>query len=178
MSAIKCSAPDCAYEWPAETPPDALLRLIELHARTAHPAPPPPSPAPTPGAVTAEKVKRPTVSAAGTLEDWSYFLQRWSEYKAATHLAAADCIYQLLECCDDDLHKDLARTFGDLTSKTELQVKNSIKTLAVRQENTMVARVQLQQLRQDRDEPIRAFSARLRGQASICCFKVQCACGN
>ena len=178
MSAIKCPAPDCAYEWPAETPPDALLPLIELHARTAHPAPPPPSPALTPGAVTAEKVKRPTVSAAGTLEDWSYFLQRWSEYKAATHLAAADCIYQLLECCDDDLRKDLARTFGDLTSKTELQVKNSMKTLAVRQENTMVARVQLQQLRQDRDEPIRAFSARLRGQASICGFKVQCPCGN
>ena len=42
----------------------------------------------------------------------------------------------------------------------------------------MVARVQLQQLRQDRDEPMRAFLARLRGQASICCFKVQCACGN
>lgn len=38
----------------------------------------------------------------------------------------------------------------------------------------MVARVQLQQMRQDRDEPVRAFAARLRGQAGVCSFNVAC----
>ena len=55
-----------------------------------------------------------------------------------TSTAVADCIYQLLEWCDD-LRKDIARTFGDLTQKTELQ----IKTLAVCQENTMITSIGL-----------------------------------
>ena len=38
----------------------------------------------------------------------------------------------------------------------------------------MVARVTLHNMRQDRDEPIRAYGARLRGQASICKFAQQC----
>ena len=46
--------------------------------------------------------------------------------------------------------------------------------MAVRQENVMVARLELQQMRQDRDEPARAFYARLKGQANICQFKVKC----
>ena len=54
------------------------------------------------------------------------------------------------------------------------EVMASIKNLAVREENTMVARVQLHNVRQDRDETIRSFSARLRGQASVCKFLIKC----
>ena len=35
----------------------------------------------------------------------------------------------------------------------------AIKKLAVREENAMVARVQLSNMRQDRDEPMRGFGA-------------------
>ena len=121
-------------------------------------------------------MKRPTISAAGTSEEWAYFLQRWSDYKAATHLTGSDIVYQLLECCDEMLRKDLTRTFGALASSDESTILKNIKTLAVRQENVMVAREQLQQMRQDRDEPVRAFSARLRGQAGVCSFTVGCTC--
>ena len=38
----------------------------------------------------------------------------------------------------------------------------------------MVARVKLQQMRQDRDEPVRAFADRLRGQAGVCSFSIKC----
>ena len=38
----------------------------------------------------------------------------------------------------------------------------------------MVARVTLHNMRQDRDEPIRAYGARLRGQASVCKFTQKC----
>lgn len=43
----------------------------------------------------------------------------------------------------------------------------------------MVARVQLQSLRQERDESVRSFSARLRGQAGVCQFtkSKNCTCG-
>jgi len=175
---IQCPAPDCQTSWPANTPPEVLLSLINLHARTAHPVDPAPAPTPATCAPKAERVKRPTVTAAGTSEEWSYFELRWSEYKAATHLSGTDVAHQLLECCDESLRKDLTRTFGALTSKDENTILTSIKSLAVRQENIMVARIQLQQMRQDRDEPVRAFAARLRGQAGVCNFKKECTCAS
>ena len=49
-----------------------------------------------------------------------------------------------------------------------------MRRLAIREENTMVARVTLHNMRQDRDEPIRAYGARLHGQASVCKFTQQC----
>ena len=50
----------------------------------------------------------------------------------------------------------------------------AIKKLAVREENTMVARVQLHNMKQDRDKTICSFGARLRRQASICKFIIKC----
>ena len=134
MSSIPCPAPGCTTTWPTTTPTEVLLRLIDVHARTAHPAEHAPTPAP--GAAKAEKVKRPTISAAGTSEEWAYFLQRWSDYKAATHLTGSDIVYQLLECCDEMLWKDLTRTFGALASSDESTILKNIKTLAVRQEKS------------------------------------------
>ena len=49
-----------------------------------------------------------------------------------------------------------------------------MKILAVREENVMVARVTLHNMKQDRGEPICAFGARLRGQAGVCKFTQQC----
>ena len=171
MASIPCSAPDCDVTWPSDTPLEVLCRLIDLHARTAHPTGTPSVAAPS---AKAEKVKRPSITAAGTSEEWTYFAQRWAEYKAATHLTGIDVIFQLLECCDESLRKDLTRTYGDLTSSSEDSVLSKIKTLAVRQENVMVARCQLQQTSQDRDEPVRAFAARVRGQAGVCQYATVC----
>ena len=72
-----------------------------------------------------------------------------------------DIIFQLLECCDQALRKDLTRSFNNPTSYDETTLLGHIKSLAVRQENVMVACLHLQQMRQDRDEPARTFSARL-----------------
>ena len=40
----------------------------------------------------------------------------------------------------------------------------------------MVSRLTLHNLRQDRDEGVRNFAARIRGQAEICIFTVRCSC--
>ena len=173
---IPCPAPNCTAKWPSNTDPEVLVRLIDLHSRTAHPIATPET-APTAAGAKAEKVKRPVISSSGTSEEWSYFQQRWKEYKLATRLTGSDIIYQLLECCDETLRKDLSRSFSDLTSSTEETLLNNIKTLAIRQENVMVARMQLQQMRQDRDEAARSFAARIKGQAGVCQFDIKCACG-
>ena len=145
METIECPAPDCTVAWPSTTPPEVLINLLGMHERTAHPRTLP-APAPATHSAKAEKVKRPTLSAAGTSEEWAYFQQRWSDYKAATYLTGTDVVFQLLECCDEGLRKDLTRSFGALSSGNEATVISNIKSLAVRQENIMVARVQLHQI--------------------------------
>ena len=169
MPDIKCPAPQCGHKFSDDLDVEILTRMIDLHARTAHPPP-----TATAAPAKAEKVKRPTVSAAGSSEEWAYFTQRWADYKAATHLQGPDVVFQLLECCDDSLRKDLTRAFGSLSGASEDTVIRNIKTLAVRQENVMVARVRLQTMRQDRDEPVRAFAARLKGQAGVCQYLIKC----
>ena len=174
---IECPAPNCDVKWSSTTPQTILLKLLEIHERTAHPTTTPATTSTTTGA-RVEKVKRPIISAAGTSEEWSYFVSRWTDYKNATRLTGDDTIFQLLECCDEALRKDLTRTYVSLTSSDEITLLGRIKSLAVRQENVMVARLELQQMRQDRDEPARAFYARLKGQSSVCQFKVKCTqCG-
>ena len=82
----------------------------------------------------------------------------------ATKLSGADKLIQLLECCDKQLRRYLTRNArGTLTEKSEEEVLAAMKVLAVREENVMVARVTLHNMKQDRGEPIRAYRARLRG---------------
>ncbi|VDH93756.1 Hypothetical predicted protein [Mytilus galloprovincialis] len=115
------------------------------------------------------------LAKAGTSEEWAYFESRWSAYVETTKIAGRDKVVQLLECCDEQLRKGLTRSAGgSLTNKSVQEVLAAIKKLAVREENTMVARVTLHNMRQDRDEPVRSFCARLRGQAGVCKFFIQC----
>ena len=75
-----------------------------------------------------------------------------------------------MECCDKDLRKDLTRAAGGtLTTKTEEEVLAAIKILAVREENAMVARVTLHEMRQDRDKPI-------IDQAGVCKYPLNFDC--
>ena len=174
MAPISCPVANCTQTFPDNIDATVLLRLLDLHARTDHAAAA--APQVTQPHIKPEAVKRPTVSASGTEEEWQYFIQRWTTYKQATQLTGDHIIFQLLETCEESLRRDLTRTHGDLTNQPEATVMQHIKSLAVRLENPMVARFQLQQLRQDRDEPIRAFAARLKGQASVCKFLKQCSC--
>jgi hypothetical protein len=102
-------------------------------------------------------------------------LARWQDYVEATKISGKDKVIQVLECCDEQLRKDLTRNAGgSLTGKTVEEIMNAMKRLDVRDENAMVARVQLQNMRQDRDETILSFCARLCGQAAGCKFLVAC----
>ena len=165
MPVVHCPIPNCNYET-ADLSDAIVAALITAHC-TIHSA----------AGVThrVEKVKRPTIKAAGSSEEWSYFSTRWDDYLSATGITGQEAVVQLLECCEDNLRKDLTRSAGGtLLNKTLNQVLGAIKSLAVREENVMVARVTLHNMRQDRDEAVRSFGARLRGQAGICKFTVNC----
>ena len=105
MPSVRCPIDGCTYETP-DIDPVIAAALITTHATTHQ----------SPGGVAAaaptarpEKVKRPHISPAGTTEDWQYFKSRWSDYVKATKLNGTDKIIQLLECCDEQLRKDLTR---------------------------------------------------------------------
>ena len=113
----------------------------------------------------------------GTPADWEYFLTRWRDYRTSLGASATDqiTVLHLLECCDDQLRKDITQASGgQLTTKTPDDVLKLIRQFAVRQENIMVARLLLHNMQQDRDEPARNFGARIRGQANVCDFSIKC----
>ena len=173
MPVIDCPYPDCGYQTQEGNEALAVV-LLQMHANAAHPVPSSTGTT-TAASVKADKVSRPKVSIGGSSEDWSYFCTRWQDYKEATKVSGKDLVIQLLECCDEDLRKDLTRSAGgSLTSKSENDVLEAMRKLAVKEENVMVARVTLFEMKQDRDEPIRSFGARLRGQANVCKYTVSC----
>ncbi|KAJ8373500.1 hypothetical protein SKAU_G00040800 [Synaphobranchus kaupii] len=99
----------------------------------------------------------------------------FSEYKTGTKLVGPDIVAQLLECCEEDVRKDLTRAAGkSLADSDEKDVLAAMKALAVRAENTMVARVALSNMRQGYEEPIRSFHARIKGQADTCKYEMKC----
>ena len=165
MPTVECPIPGCEYET-GDFDAAIVAALINTHAKVhdTHQT-----------IAKVEKVKRPTVSSAGTSEEWTYFLSRWKDYVDATKIKDKELIIQLLECCDETLRRDLTRAHsGTLTNETEHNVLAAIRQLAVREENTMVARVTLNNMTQDREETVRAFGARLRGQAGVCKFVLKC----
>ena len=114
----------CTYE--TENVEDALAAvLISVHSNGTHISAPTNSTAATQNtnATKIEKVTRPKISAAGSSKEWSYFLTHWQEYINATEVSGNDKVIQLLECCDENLRKDITRNAGrSLANKTMDQV--------------------------------------------------------
>ncbi len=116
MPVVNCPIDGCEYATPDV---EAILAaaLLTTHASIHNAG------ATNTATAKVENVKRPTISSAGTSEDWSYFTSRWNDYVAATKVLGKDKVIQLLECCDEQLRKDLTRTAGGtLTNKTEEDV--------------------------------------------------------
>ena len=150
-----CPYPDCTYETD-EAEGQLAAMLLSIHSAGAHNSQQADTSISNPAATAKIKqVRCPTVFAVGSSEDWSYFQTQWQDYVEATKITAKDKLIQLQECCDEPLCKDLTRNVGGtLTNKPIEEVMAAIRKLAVREENTMVARVQLHNMHQDRDETI------------------------
>ena len=93
---VRCPVPGCEYETEEST---KAFAVALLNAHTTTHAGGIMAQNQTPSAKV-EKLKRPTVSADATSEDWEYFLTRWGEYRKETRLTGEDVVTQLLEYCD------------------------------------------------------------------------------
>ena len=102
MLPVKCPIDGCEYETP-DVDTVIVAALITTHA-TSQPT----------QAARAEKVKRLSISLVGMTEDWLYRTGCTSSkgYVKATEQEGAGRIIQLLECCDEQLCRDLTRNAG------------------------------------------------------------------
>ena len=168
MVNVSCPVAGCAYQT-GDLDSIVVAQLLAMHNGSAHAQTTQTPP------MKVENVKRPTITSGGSNEEWEYFITRWNDYVDATQIDGKKKVIQLLECCDEDLRRDITRLAGgSLVDKSEKDVLQSIKSLAVREENSMVARVQLHNMTQDHNEGMRSFSARIRGQANVCKYVMKC----
>ena len=76
---------------------------------------------------------------------------------------------QLLQCPDADLAKAVHRALGvRVENITVVDLLKEIETLAVIKQSNNVNILTMLKSKQERDEPVRQFAARLRGFAAVC----------
>ena len=166
---LDCEVENCSWKSAKGALPD-VVKLYEIHLKVKHSSQ---------NASKPEKAKRPELAAEMSDEDWVYFKARWVDYKKATGISGTDIITQLMECCCEGIRRDHHRTFsraeGDESSAvTETARLQELKQLAVRKKNKAVNRVKLGTLKQDKGEPVRKFSGRVRSLAAVSEYLVNC----
>jgi hypothetical protein len=119
------------------------------------------------------RLDRPQVDEGCSDSDWQVFLQEWTRYKRATRLEGIASVDQLWGCMSGTLGR-AAHNDGADECNTEVLLLARMKKLAVKRQNVLVNQVKFLQLGQERDEPVSAFVARLRGQANVCEFTLKC----
>ena len=145
MPALMCPVDGCRWKTQDLEGEFANALSIALQGHLQHSHPPSSDTISKP-----EKLPRPTVSKGITSEEWGFFQSQWRTYREATKLKGNDAQTQLLACCDTDLRRDLYRMDRDIECKDIDTIMDKIKSLCVRKENIMVARLTLHNLHQDR----------------------------
>merc|ERR1711888_561948 len=85
---------------------------------------------------------------------------------------------QLLQCPDTDLRKAIHRALGVRVATINMADRlTEIETLAVIKQSNHVNILTMIKSKQERDEPVRQFSTRLRGLAAVCDLAALCTCG-
>ena len=96
-------------------------------------------------------------------------------YKTGMGIAENLASTALYHCCNEDLQADIMRDLqNDVASMKESDLLSAIKRLAVKEESTLVHRINLSKMTQAPGTGIRTFLASLRGQASLCNYTAKC----
>ena len=172
MVVINCAYPGCAFQ-SEDAPEAAACAILQSHA-FSHAAPGPNfNRAPSEGL----KLTRPSIDVGVSLEAWNVFTRRWQMFRQGSGINEASATAQLFQCASQILGDSLLKSDAEIVSKPLQELLSAMRRLAVIPVTTGVLRSDLMQMRQVRDEPFRAFAARVRGKADTCAFTVDCICG-
>ena len=176
MVAIACTIPNCDFK--TDDVPEALAIALLANHGLAHqgtlsnvdvPSLPPVPRGP--------KLDRPKVNIGVSTEEWNVFTRRWEVFRTGSGIDEASAPSQLFQCAENELGDSLLKANPDAASSTLPDLLSAMRSLAVIPVATGVLRTELLQLRQERDKPFRAFTARVRGKAETCAFTTTCECG-
>ena len=124
------------------------------------------------------KLDRPKVELDMTEPEWGLFVAEWGRYCRSCKLSESqEKVDQLWGCLSPALKRAAA---GDgLEGVTDdVAFLGSVKRLAVKKHNPVVAQVKFLSTGQDRDEPVNSYVARLRGTAQQCNFVMSSLCSS
>ena len=124
------------------------------------------------------KLERPKVDVGINEEEWNIFTRRWDAFVIGSNLNPNSCSSQLFQCAGETLGNMLLKCDPSVVSKPTSELKGAMKSMAVIAVATGVVRAELVGMQQGRDEPFRAFAARVRGKAETCRYHTNCSCGN
>ena len=151
---------------------DQAKALLDSHLQYAHPAAGGSNSDRRP-----EKFPRPELKLDSSQEEWSEFLVTWTQYKEEYQLTGSSLIRQLFACCSDELRHSLSRSTGGAHfNKSEKQLLEIMKQLAVQYQNPAVHVQEFLGLVQQQDEGVRHYATRLQGVATRCNFTEKCSC--
>ncbi len=184
---LPCTTPGCdhgdggaAYKTPALDFADAV-QILDRHRADAHGVHPAGGAGPGGGVkkIHMEKIPRPELSGGSSQEDFRQFKQQWDRYvRASNETDEVRLRDQLLQCPDTDLKKAVHRALGARVENiTMVNLLREIETLAVVKQSNHVNILAMIKSKQERDEPVRQFAARIRGLAAVCDLATQCTCG-
>ena len=171
-----CSAGGCTYSTPENLPTwDMVTQHLTIHQQTVHPTPAagPPTPGTTSAPRTAKK-ERPTISSQMTEEQWRFFVDEWNRYKRQTKVKDQELLDELWSCMVEELRQLAFAEGGSANLQTEDAMTKKIKSLAVVSLHSSVHVVNLHEQRQQSDENVHSFAARVRGIAASCGLQKKC----
>ena len=159
MVVIDCAYPGCAFQ--SEDAPEAVAcAILQSHA-FSHAAPGPNfNRAPSEG----PKLTRPSIDVGMSLEAWNVFTRRWQMFRQGSGINKASATAQLFQCASQSLGDSLLKSDAEIVSKPLQELLSAMRRLAVIPVATGILRSNLIQMRQLRDEPFRAFAARVRAK--------------
>ena len=132
-----------------------------------------------PSEVKPKRPDRPVIEGDLSDSEWSLFLDTWGRYKRMTGLVnTIDIRMELRAACSMEVNKLLFEFVGATTldGASEEELLAYIKGIAVKGLHKEVHRVNFGKLKQSEGESITHYVARLKAQAALCEFSVNCSC--
>ena len=170
---IKCQVTGCEFT-AADDDKDVMLAMYGSHQKNHELQANTTSQRNEASQQRSQRVERPKIQSGGSEETWSTFVTRWNNYKKTCGIQTALETGELFECCSKELGDDIIRENRLLLDGTEKELLTAIKRLAVIPIAKTVRRSDVLQMRQDHDESVRAYYARVEGKADTCAYIVTC----
>ena len=172
MPTIRCQFPDCEYQAVDDSEAVAIA-MLQSHNFSHMPVAPPAGGGA--GATSrAPKIERPVLKQDISDEDWDMFKAEWSRFKRCFNFTAEEAKDQLFQCCQRSLQSLLLRIEPNLCDRSEQDMLESMKSMAVLHLASTVRRTGLIAMQQARGQSMREFFALVRSSATACKFQVKC----